>query len=104
MKVEAEVELAGQLGPHIVRIEFELELAKRATSPFMNASTGAMIDAGDPPEGGSAQVLRAWVLIVKDGRTIRARELPRDKVKKLRNDRRLEDFLYENALAGFPDA
>jgi len=95
VKTEAEIEVSGELRSHVLRLEFDLELAKPGIGPSWEGP-------GEPGEAGSATVLSGVAILERDGKAIRERKLAPKIIEKLRDDQKLEAFLYDFALKELP--
>lgn len=98
MKTEAEFELSGELKNHLVRIEFDFQLARPAP-PCSDPDSPRFSDPGDP---GEVEILAAFVLRRLANNQIRARPMPADMIDRLRDDDKIADMLYNAAVDELP--
>lgn len=100
MMVEWTLAVPGAMKEHLLRLEFDLTLGTpaRITSGPSSLSV-AEYDCG---ERGSATILGAWMVIERDGRTVKERPIRGRMLDRLREDEELERRLYEKAVQEIP--
>ncbi len=100
MKVEWTLAVPGARREHLLRLEFDFELGVPArTTGGPSSLSVAEHDCG---EAGAASVRRAFMVIEREGRTVKEREIKGPMLMRLKEDEELSNRLYEKAVEEIP--
>lgn len=101
MICEHHLTIPGAIRDHLLKVRFDFAIGR----PAPRAAGPDDPRFSDPGEPGQAAVMAAWMLRpgIVEGQEPRARRLPEKIVRSLREDQRLEQYLWTRALEALPN-